>query len=101
MKKEKLITRTIVSTKANCKVFLINAQLVIDEDITFAGKLDGKDLDNACREYYEKDTVNAIKFIMVNSVKTIEKLYGVTESEFMAIAKELPPRKVNETQEDD
>lgn len=101
MKREKLITRTIISTKANCKVFLINAQLVIDEDITFTGKLEGKELDNACREYYEKDNVNAIKFIMVNSVETIEKLYGVTESEFMAIAKELPPRKVNETQEEE
>lgn len=101
MKREKLITRTIVSTIANCKVFLINLGAIVDEDVTFTGKLDGKELENACRNYYDNDNSNSIKFIMVNSVETVEKLYGVTEKDFMAIAKELPPRKANEMQEDD
>ena len=98
MKKEKLITRTIVSTKANLKLFDITNSIVIDvPDFIFTGELTEKDIE----KQFNLLNRNDVKLIMVNSFEKVEKLYGVTESDFMKIAIELPPRKVNNAQEDE
>ena len=101
MKKEKLITRTIISTKVDAKFFNLEDEVVFNSKVTFAGKLDEKEAKKACMEMIEHNPNCGFTFIKINYLENIEKLYGVTESEFMAIAKELPPRKVNETQEED
>lgn len=101
MKREKLITRTIISTKVNAKFFHLADEVVFNSDVTFMGKLDENAAKKACMETIENNPNCGYTFIKINSLETVEKLYGVTESEFMAIAKELPPRKVNETQEDE
>ncbi|MBO7733467.1 MAG: hypothetical protein J6S67_12960 [Methanobrevibacter sp.] len=101
MKREKLITRTIISTKVNAKFFNLADEVVFNSEVTFTGKLDEKDAKKACMETIENNPSCGYTFIKINNLETIEKLYGVTESEFMAIAKELPPRKNNETQEDE
>ncbi len=44
----------------------------------------------ALKKEYETDT---LKVVAVMSTDVKEKLYGMTEQEFMALAKELPPRK--------
>lgn len=99
MKKEKLITRTIVSTLANVKVFSKDENAVSDITVEFAGKLDEKEI----KETFEKVVASkgVYCFIMVNNFEKVERLYGVTESDFMKIAVELPPRKVNNAQEDE
>ena len=50
---------------------------------------------------YENNPIENKKFIMVLDITYQEKLYGVSESAFLEIAKELPPRKANETQEEE
>lgn len=100
MKKEKLITRTIITTKVNAKFFNLKDEAVFNSEVIYTGKLDEKEAKKACMETIENNPNCGYTFIKINYLETIEKLYGVTESEFMAIAKELPPRKANETQEE-
>ena len=101
MKKEKLITRTIVSTKVNAKFFNLEDEAVFNSEMTFTGNLDEKAAKNACIATIENNPNCGYTFIKVNSLETIEKLYGMPESMFLAYAVELPPRKNNETQEDE
>ena len=42
MKKEKLITRTIISTKVDAKFFNLADEVVFNSEVTFTGKLDEK-----------------------------------------------------------
>ena len=103
MKKEKMITRTIITTAANCKFFDMDKNIVNDSIFCFTGKLDDKEIENAVKDEFEdafRFGKGHFKYITINSVDYIERLYGVTESAFLSIAEELPPRKVNETQED-
>lgn len=104
MKKEKMITRTMFSTVANVKFFDCNENNVKDAKFVFCGKLENKDIELAVKDEFENDFRfgNGLhKFVMINSVSYQEKLYGVTESDFMKLAVELPPRKVNNAQEDE
>lgn len=98
MKKEKLITRTIISSIVDYKFFDMDENVAKDEVITLAGKLTAKEIEIEINFLFGN---THRKFIMINDIDYIEKLYGVTESAFLKIAKELPPRKVNETQEEE
>ena len=98
MKKEKLITRTIITTKVDAKFFNLKDEAVFNSEMTFTGKLDEKEAKKACMAVIENNPTCGYTFIKINSLENIEKLYGVTESDFMSIAKELQPRKNNETQ---
>lgn len=100
MKKEKLITRTIVTTKVNAKFFHLKDETVFNSEMTFTGNLDGKAAKSACIATIENNPNCGYTFIKVNSIEPIEKLYGMPESVFLENAIELPPRKGNETQED-
>ena len=103
MKREKLITRTVITTLVNFKYFDCDSNTVKDSYTSLIGKLSAKDVEEEIKASFENDKHFGFnnKFIMVNSISYNEKLYGVTETAFLEIAKELPPRKNNETQEDD
>lgn len=97
MKKEKIITRTIESTEVNFKVFSIEKGEVYNRVETITGKHDEKECSKILSLEYADD--NEYKFIMINYVEVIEKLYGMPENLFMSYAKELPPRKTYEKEE--
>lgn len=99
MKKEKMVTRTIISTKADIKFYHIDDDVLFNSEMTFAGNLDEKGVKNACIEMIENNPECGFTFVKVNHIETLEKLYGMPESVFLANATELPPRKNNETQE--
>ena len=94
MAREKMVTRTIVSFEV--KVLGIN--LADGTAVTSEYEISGNFKDNADllkyikKQYDSEQLVNAA----IASVEEKEKLYGMTESEFMKHAKELPPRKVYE-----
>lgn len=98
MKKEKLITRTMVTTHVNVIMYDVSEKTTFEMPHNIVGKVSVNDALEILHDTFDTDT---LKVVMVNTMDYIEKLYGVTESEFMAIAKELPPRKINETQEDE
>lgn len=100
MKKEKMVTRTIVTTIANCKYYNLKDEVLFDSSLTFTGKLDEKQVKTEINDMIERNPEIGFTLVKVNYITYEEKLYGMPESVFLANATELPPRKNNETQED-
>ena len=101
MKKEKMVTRTIVTTIANCKFYNLKDEILFDSDLTYTGKLDEKQVKLEINDMVEKNPDCGFTLVKVNSIAYDEKLYGMPESVFLANAIEMPPRKANEAQEGD
>ena len=101
MKKEKMVTRTIVTTIANCKYYNLKDEILFDSSLTYIGKLDEKQVKNEINEMTERNPDCGFTLVKVNFITYEEKLYGMSETVFLENATELPPRKVNETQEDE
>ena len=95
--KEKLITRTIYQTKAEVIGLEISSQKVVTNTYNLAGQYDtASSILPVVKKFYETED---FKPVSVLSFTTEEHLYGVTEQEFLKIAKELPPRKVYEKED--
>ena len=89
---EKMVTRTIATTKVKVLGIKLSDSTATVQEITLGGK-----------GYTEKDAFKAVSkktyedFIPAKVTEMVEdeKLYGMTEAEFLAHAKELPPRTTN------
>ena len=101
MKKEKMVTRTIVTTIANCKFYNLKDEILFDSSMTYTGKLDEKQVKTEINEMIDRNPDCGFTLVKVNFITYEEKLYGMPETVFLANATELPPRKNNETQEED
>ena len=101
MKKEKMVTRTIVTTIANCKYYNLKDETLFDSSLTYTGKLDEKQVKTEINGMIERNPEIGYTLVKVNYITYEEKLYGMPESVFLVNATELPPRKINETQEDE
>lgn len=90
MARQPMITRTVTTTKA--KVLCIN--LVDEKPFTQEVVLprtykDERSMLKRIKPLVENDTV---KVVHVQSVETLETLYGMTEQQFIDSATVLPPR---------
>ena len=101
MKKEKMVTRTIVTTIVNCKYYNLKDETLFDSSLTYTGKLDEKQVKTEINGMIERNPEIGYTLVKVNYITYEEKLYGMPESVFLVNATELPPRKINETQEED
>ena len=97
MKINKKITRTFIFTVADVVVYNEINDNVYSDTETLIGKMDVKETKKALDEKYNDTCISVVK---VKNVSYLEKLYGITEEDFLSMAVEMPPRKVNETQED-
>ena len=85
MRKEKMITRTIVSTNAEIMAFNLDTDEVITLKESYIGDLSDRDIE----KQFAIDYDNSAKFLkLVNAEKT-SKLYGITEKDFLENAVEL------------
>lgn len=85
MRKEKMITRTIVTTNAEIMAFNLDTNEVISINESYIGDLSDKDIE----KQFAIDYNNSAKFLkLVNAEKT-SKLYGITEKDFLQDAIEL------------
>ena len=100
MKKEKMVTRTIVTTIANCKYYNLRSEVLYDVSTIYTGKLDEKQVKTEINETIERNPECGYTLVKVNFINYEEKLYGMPESVFLANSTELPPRKNNDAQED-
>ena len=92
--KEKMITRTVVTTEVKVMGIVVAEAKTITSEFTLVGSFkDNDDILKYIKATYEDGT---IVYAMVIEVTEQETLYGMTESEFMAHAKQLPPRKIYE-----
>ena len=93
-----MVTRTINFTQVTALTVDVVAQATATQVYTLSGTFaDNDKLIKALKKEYESDTT---KVVSVISSEVQEQLYGMTEQEFMSLAKVLPPRKTyNNTEE--
>lgn len=101
MKKEKMVTRTIVTTIANCKYYNLKDEALFDSSLTYTGKLDEKQVKAEINDMIDRNPECGFTLVKVNFITYEEKLYGMLETVFLANAVEMPSRKNNEAQEDE
>ena len=101
MARERMVTRTISFTEVTVITMNIETVTPQHEVIRIAGVSDNeKVLLNKLKNRYETDLY---KIVAITDTKVIEKLYGMSEEEFIEYAKELPPRNcqtMSELEED-
>ena len=103
MKKEKMITRTIISTNYTVMAVNVTKGTVGSANITLSGERDDNFALACCNKAYENATNlgDIFKAVAVTSAETIETLYGMPESIFMEHAVVLPPRGSKKESEED
>ena len=101
MKKEKMVTRTIVTTIANCLYYNLKDETLFDSSLTYTGKLDEKQVKAEINDMIDRNPDCGFVLVKVNFIDYKEKLYGMSEKVFLENAVEMPPRKNSETQEDE
>lgn len=85
MRREKMVTRTIVTTNAEIMCFNLDTNEVITFKESYIGDLSDKEIEKR----FSVDYNNSAKFLkLVNAEKT-SKLYGITEKDFLLYAVEL------------
>lgn len=99
MKKEKMITRTIESTKYVIMCVNPEVSACYDTEVIFSGSRDDSAAISALNESLRFNGSTHIA-VMVKSAETIETLYGMPESIFMEHAVVLPPRGTKKEQEE-
>jgi hypothetical protein len=85
MRKEKMITRTIVTTNAEIMAFNLDTNEVITLNESYIGDLSDKDIENQFAIDYD----NSVKFLKLVNAEKSSKLYGITEKDFLENAVEL------------
>ena len=87
MRKEKLVTRTIISTQANVLLYNADTKETHEENFILSGIIK-KDItiQNKVKKALEADGRFSEKVVTVLSTENIEALYAITETDFVAHA---------------
>lgn len=85
MRKEKMITRTIVTTNAEIMAFNLDTNEVITLNESYIGDLSDKDIE----KQFAIDYSNSVKFLKLVNAENSSKLYGISEKDFLDNAVEL------------
>lgn len=92
-----MITRTVDVTRAEVMTLDVSNAEVFTTTYEVTGIFkDNEAVLKAVKKMYETET---FKCVAVTGVETVERLYGMLESEFIKIAKVLPPRFKAEAEE--
>ena len=92
--KEKMVTRTITSNVCNLVLVNLRSMEVLKSRAIAPADCDTiEKADKYFRKTYEAD---GFAFAKVESIEKVEKLYGMSESDFIRYSKELPPRGTKE-----
>lgn len=92
MARERMITRTV--TEVTVKVMCVNVETAQVEVVTHVLSGNYEDDNQILKTLKKLHETENYKLIKVEEVETNEKLYGMTEQQFIELAKELPPRTV-------
>lgn len=85
MRKEKMITRTIVTTNAEIMAFNLDTTNVVTLNESYIGDLSDRDIE----KQFAIDYNNSAKFLKLVNAEKSSKLYGITEKDFLENAVEL------------
>ena len=99
MARIKMVTRTMYTTLIMVKVANLEENRIEDDVLQVAGYYtdkEDKELQKAIKATYPD-----ILVVKIDELEHIEKLYGMTEVDFLKYAKELPPRGGNNAETDE
>lgn len=97
MAREPMVTRTIKSTKAVVLLMNITTKTLEEKEVIVPRTYEKEEKLVKAINTALKDS--NLKVCVVLSTETVETLYGMSEFDFIANAKVLPPRTVTETEE--
>ena len=90
MARERMVTRTVIATEVNALCLNIETAEPFNKDVTLSGTFkDKKALEKAAKKVIDTDTVKCVSIVAYNEKET---LYGMTEQQFIELAKVLLPR---------
>ena len=92
MARERLVTRTITTHVCTIIACNIAESTVFETTVSLPVEFDTME---KATKYLRKnwDISNGTAFVAIKSMKTIEKLYAMSEQMFLAYAHEIPPRE--------
>ena len=99
MARQRMVTRTVTGTEAEVKVVVISKDEITNIKVTVGGEFtDNEKLLKAIKKETETED---LKVLAIVTTTKIDKCYGMLESDFIKLAKELDPetRKALETEE--
>ncbi len=89
MARERSVTRTINVTTVKALTMDITSREVSTQDFTISG--DTPSQETALKQAKKLYETSTLKIVAIESMTTVEKLYGMSEVEFLKYAKELDP----------
>lgn len=90
MARERIVTRTVIATEVNALCLNIETAEPFNKDVILSGTFkDKKALEKAAKKVIDTDTVKCVSIVNYSEKET---LYGMTEQQFIELAKVLPPR---------
>lgn len=94
MARERMVTRTVVTTMVDVLVINIETAETATKSFVLTQNMvkDEKTMLNNSQAMLEKECGEMWKTVAVKNVKEKETLYGMTEQDFLKYAKVLPPR---------
>lgn len=94
MRKEKLVTRTVISTKANVLLYNTTTKETHEETFTFSGSIKKNvTIENKVKKELEAAGRFYEKVVSILSSVDIDALYAITESDFIAHATRYDSRE--------
>ena len=101
MARKRMVTRTVTGTEAEVKVVVISKDEITNIKVTVGGEF--TDNDKLLKAIKKETETEDLKVLAIVTSTKIDKCYGMLESEFIKLAKELDPetRKALETEETD
>ena len=89
MARERMVTRTVSETTVTVMCVNVTTAEMTNKVYTLGQVSNQSDALKALKKLYETDT---FKLVAVVSMEVSEQLYGMTEVEFIKLARKLPPR---------
>lgn len=94
MARERMVTRTVVTTTVDVLVINVNTAETGTKTFVLTQNMvkDEKTMLNNAQVMLENECGEMWKAVAIKNIKEEETLYGMTEQDFMKYAKVLPPR---------
>lgn len=99
MARKRMVTRTVTGTEAEVKVVIISENEITNIKVTVSGEF--TDNDKLLKAIKKETETEDLKVLAIVNTTKIDKCYGMLESEFIKLAKELDPETRKALESDD
>ena len=93
--KERMITRTIESYEVTCLYANVEAMTMGECCLSLPGSTPESKLDKEARKVFDESPIydtGKFAYVSIKEYRKVSELYGMSETDFMRLAKLLPPR---------